>query len=174
MGMETEQTEQPASRRRGRYENTGDWKPAFLASMRKLPNALKAAKAAGVTRQAAYKERALNPEFAAQWDEAKREGIEDVERIMMELARLRDPKHNTIRMFMLRAHMPEVYGDRSELLLRGSREEPIHVQHGVNLKDLSMEELDLLERILSGPADGAAEQDEPGGREDGEGSTVAP
>lgn len=158
--------------KRGRYENTGSWKKPFLAALRKYPNVRTAARMAGAWAAAVYKERGIDREFAKEMDDALAEGVGYVEKKSFDLARNTDPKNNNMRMFLLRAHMPEVYGDKSELLLKGSREDPLYMSHGIDLKNMSMEDLDTLDRILSKFAPGDAA--EPGGGTGGEGSTVAP
>lgn len=127
-------------------EGDGDWQPVFLAALRKQPNVLKAARAAGVSRVMAYRVRKESPEFAAKWEEAVMDAIDNIEGIAMDLAKLRDPKHNNLRMFMLRAHMPDVYGDKSEVRLRGEIEH--EHRHTFDFSRLSNTEFDELDGLM--------------------------
>jgi hypothetical protein len=52
-----------------------DWKPAFLAALRVDGDVAAAARAARITRQAAYAARSSNSHFANDWDEAKEKRI---------------------------------------------------------------------------------------------------
>lgn len=142
-------------------ENTGDWKESFLAFYSRFPNVMRAARHAGVSRAMVYKEAAGNPEFKAQFEEAKAEGIETIEGVAMELAsKNRDARHNTLRIFMLKAHKREIYGDQSEIRLKGSADEPVRVDVTAKLQPLSDDDLEALERLIdklegslvSGPA----------------------
>lgn len=136
-------------------EQAGEWTVVFLAFLRKMPNVMRAAKAAGVSRAMAYKERDADPWFREQWDEAIADAIENIEAVALDLAKLRDPKHNGLRMFMLKSHKREQYGDRGELMLKGSKEAPIRIEVVNRMQTLTEEEFALLERLrdkLDGPA----------------------
>jgi hypothetical protein len=100
-----------AGRKAGsKLEYGADWIPGFLAFYSRYPNVMRAARAAGVDRSMIYKEAAANPKFKAQLEEAKADGIETIEGLAMELAsKNRDARHNSLRMFMLKAHKPDVY-----------------------------------------------------------------
>lgn len=143
------------SRKQGsKVENSGEWKEGFLASLRQVPNVLRAAKAVDIARSLAYRERETNAIFAAEWDEAFAEGkavaIEAVESKVYDLATNNSSfRHNTLRIFVLKSWKPEVYGEKSELKLKGSKAEPIQHVHGVDLSGVSEADLDLLERILT-------------------------
>jgi hypothetical protein len=58
-----------------------DWKPGFLAALRVDGDVAAAARAARITRQAAYAARSSNSHFANDWDEAKEESIKTRGRI---------------------------------------------------------------------------------------------
>lgn len=96
-----------------REENAGEWTAVFLDALRELPNVLKAAKAAGVSRAMAYKERETDPVFRDQWDLAWRESrakmADEIERVALELATNRSHLHNRLRIEMLRSLRPETY-----------------------------------------------------------------
>lgn len=129
-----------------RVENAGEWTVGFLAALRRTPNVLRAAKAAGISRAMAYKEREADPVFRKEWDEAIADAIENIEAVALDLAKNRDPKHNNLRMFVLRAHKRDVYGEKTDLTVRGSRAEPLQV-------NMAMEGLDHVAGILAVLAD---------------------
>lgn len=83
-----------------------------------------AARAAGITRQAAYAKRETDPQFAAEWDDAIRSAIDNAEGEMYRRAvdgtlkpiyqggaRVGSVREysDTLLIFMLKAHKPEVY-----------------------------------------------------------------
>lgn len=107
--------------------NSGEWKVAFIAYLRKYPNVVKAANHVGVARSLVYRERAADPAFEAAFQDAWDEAIDAVEGVAMELARHRDPKNNSLRLAMLKAWKSERYGDKSQVTLKGSKEEPVEV-----------------------------------------------
>lgn len=88
------------------------WHEAFLRAMAAFPNVRLAAKQCGITRQDAYKHRELFPEFAAMWDEAKEQGIDALELTLFSRAK---KSSDTLGIFFLKAHRPEVYRDKLEM-----------------------------------------------------------
>jgi hypothetical protein len=104
-----------------------DWKPLFLAALAKAPNVSAAARTAKIDRTTAYSARAHNPDFAAKWDEALEEAIDDLVGECYRRAR-RGTKRpvfyegqpcgfvreysDTLAIFLLKAHRRAVYGDR--------------------------------------------------------------
>jgi hypothetical protein len=116
-----------------RSPNAKEWKPGFLLALREVPNVLRAARAVSIPRSLAYQERVIDPEFAQAWDRALEEGqhvmVEAIESKVYDLIMNNSSfRHNVLRIFFLKSHRPEVYGDRSELKLKGSVEEPVVVQ----------------------------------------------
>lgn len=159
--------------------NSGEWKQAFIAYLRKYPNVVKAANHVGVARSLVYRERAADPAFEAAFQDAWDEAIDAIEGVAMELARSRNPKNNSLRMAMLRAHRPERYGDRSEIRLKGSKEEPLLVQSQNDSTDRIAAILSILADaggLTPGAASaGAAQDDEVHAGDDvGEAGGVSP
>ena len=101
------------------YKNTGEWKPAFLAYLRKMPNVTKAAKAAGVERKWTYKEREYDAQFAADWDDAIREAIDEIEALAIQNARAGDARWQTMMIFMLKSWKPDRYKETVQTELTG-------------------------------------------------------
>lgn len=89
------------------------WHEAFLRSMAVFPNVRIAAKQCGITRRDAYKHRDLFPEFAEKWDEAKEQGIDALELTLFSRAKT---SSDTLGIFFLKSHRPEIYRERSEAL----------------------------------------------------------
>lgn len=152
------------------YEHTGAWRPAFLANLRKWPNISKAAKSAGVTRQAAYKARVADPGFAQEWDDAWQEGVEHIEDVALKRATRSKNASDTLLIFMLKGLKPETYRDRFDgtMTLRGN----LGV-HEMGAEDLSDEDLDEIEHIYERAriAKAHGPDAEPGGSESGEGGS---
>ena len=88
------------------------WAPKFLDRLRKSGSVTAAARTARVTRQAAYDMRAKDPAFAAAWDDAIEQALDDVEEAVHRRAK---SKSDGLAMFLLRSRRPEVYGDKSKL-----------------------------------------------------------
>lgn len=127
------------------YENTREWQEGFLTSLRTLPNVLKACKRVGIGRTTAYEARGTDPEFAAAWDDALQDGIDRIEQVAMQACMDNDYHRDTMRIFMLKSHRREVYGDSSNINLAGQLDH----KHGFDLSGLSLGELEALERLIA-------------------------
>ena len=83
-------------------------KKRFIAALEAKGTVLHACKAAGISRQTAYRWRDDDPEFAILWDEAHEQAVDSVESVLFQKALSGD----TICMiFYLKAHRP-IYRDR--------------------------------------------------------------
>jgi hypothetical protein len=60
------------------------WKPAFLAELRRGATVSEACQASGIGRTTAYEARGRDPEFAARWDEAEEDAVDRVEAILLD------------------------------------------------------------------------------------------
>lgn len=69
-------------------EKTYDWKKLFLEAMAETPVVKVACKAAGVSRQHAYKARRDDPDFLRAWDIAVEDGLDLVDASVHESAKL--------------------------------------------------------------------------------------
>lgn len=103
-----------------------DWKVTFLDALRESPIISEACKAAGVSRTTAYRHRDLAPEFAVDWEKALRIGMSSLEDVAIKRAK---DGSDTLMIFLLKAHDPDKYQDRSRVNLK------------VDLTKLSDEEL---------------------------------
>lgn len=109
------------------------WKPVFLAGLAEYGNVSKAAKKARVSRAVVYEERAGDQAFADAWetalkigtdaleDEARRRAFEGVKRIegIYYFGKKVGTKtiveySDTLLIFLLKAHKPELYRERME------------------------------------------------------------
>ncbi len=98
------------------------WQTKFIATLSSSPSVKHAARAAGVTRQTAYTHRSMNAEFAAQWEDAIRQSVDDLEAVAFKLASEGDPNLIT---FLLRSHRPEIYRETSRRELTGADGRPL-------------------------------------------------
>jgi hypothetical protein len=111
-----------------------EWVPAFLAALARSPNVSAAALAAGVGRRTVYDYRAADDDFARRWDEALDESTDDLVGECYRRAREGCEKpvyyqgeecgrlveySDTLAIFLLKAHRPAVYGDKSKVELAG-------------------------------------------------------
>lgn len=100
------------------------WKEPFLAALRNSGNVRASCNAAKVSRIMVYKERDQSKEFADQWDEAKEEAIELLEGICRQRAM---NNSDVLMMFLLKAHRPDVYRERTDVNLKGRLDQEIVV-----------------------------------------------
>lgn len=83
------------------------WVPKFLKSLASSGNVSTAAKAAGITRQAAYKQYATDADFAAAWEEAIDEAADMLEAVAYE--RAKEGGSDRLLIFLLQAARPHKY-----------------------------------------------------------------
>ena len=55
------------------------WQERFIAALKQAPHVALACKAAGISRETAYKHRRDNPLFAAEWEAVLQESVDDLE-----------------------------------------------------------------------------------------------
>lgn len=104
-----------------------EWVSTFLTALSFSPNVSAAARAAGVTRQAAYLHRQADPEFAAAWDDAvdqstdelvgemyrrAKDGVREPVFFMGDVCGHKQKYSDTLAIFLAKAHRPDVYGDK--------------------------------------------------------------
>ena len=97
-----------------------DWKPRFLDVFRESGNVTESAKAAGVTKQAAYKARNTNKTFRTAWDSAREEIADDLEAEAFKRAK---DSSDTLLIFLLKGLKSDTYGDKRKLV--GADDGPI-------------------------------------------------
>jgi hypothetical protein len=90
------------------------WQSRFLRSLRTTPNVTIACRAAGVSRQSAYRSRGDDPAFAERWMAALDASVDALETKAFALALQGDPQ---LLQFMLRAHRGETYKETSRVEL---------------------------------------------------------
>lgn len=112
-----------------------DWRPAFLLALAKTGSVVRACQKSKVVRSVAYKRRSDEPAFAEAWKEAEEIGVE----LMEAEARRRAVEgckrpvfhagkkcgeileySDTLLIFLLKAHRPEKYRERSEVKHSGN------------------------------------------------------
>ena len=92
--------------------NTDAKRAAFIAALRNSGNVRASCLAAGIARKTAYVWRDRWATFAAEWAEA----LEDSCDVLEAEARRRGMSvSDRLLMFLLKAHRPEVFGDRAKL-----------------------------------------------------------
>jgi hypothetical protein len=127
---------QPAKQRRRKREKP--WKQRFLAALRKTCNVADSARKVRKWRNEVYRERNIDPEFAAAWDEAIDEGVEALELKARQRAMAGS---DVLTIFLLKAHRPEKYRDSSKLEVTGQLEH-VHFMIVPNGRDPELESLD--------------------------------
>jgi hypothetical protein len=110
----TEKPTKPTPEKKGRGKKPVDtsWHPKFLQTLGQTCNVTMACKVAGVDRSVAYDHKRALPEFAAQWEDAKEAAIEILEAEAWQRAR---KKSDLLMIFLLKAHKPEKYRERTEV-----------------------------------------------------------
>lgn len=105
------------------------WHPRFLDILSSTCNVTLAARGAGVNKVTAYEHYKTQPDFAAQWDEAKESALEILEAEAWNRAR---KQSDTLMIFLLKANRPEKYRERYEVA---------QTSLNINWDDLTEEEL---------------------------------
>ena len=88
------------------------WHAAFLRSLAKTPSVTIAARAAGVSTRACYKERDADPKFAEAWSDAVNKSVDALEHEVYQRALKEDSQ---LAMFVLKAFRPERYRETSRV-----------------------------------------------------------
>ena len=119
-----------AVKRPGTARNTAapkgvTWHAAFLAELADSCNVTGAARAAGISREAAYEHRKGDPAFAAAWEDAIEQAIEKLEHAARQRALT---VSDTLAIFLLKAHRPKVYRENQAA---GTEDDPVHHKHSV-------------------------------------------
>ena len=91
------------------------WMPVFLKRLAKSPNVSAAARAAKIDRKTAYRVRHASEDFAAAWDDALEQGVD----ALVENVWTRARESDTLAIFMLKSHRPDVYRERTEQAITG-------------------------------------------------------
>jgi hypothetical protein len=102
----------PKKKGRGRKPVDTSWHPRFLEFLASTCNVTLACRAAGVDRTVAYDHKREMPDFAAAWEDAKEAAIEILEGEAWQRAR---KQSDTLMIFLLKAHKPEKYRERTEM-----------------------------------------------------------
>ena len=100
------------------------WRERFVKAMREYPVVSHAAQFAGVSRKTAYEHRNSNPDFAADWDEAKQDGLDKLELLAYEKARNGDVG---LLKWLLSCNRPNPYGERTRHEITGPEGSPFEV-----------------------------------------------
>lgn len=136
-----------------------------MQKLSKSPNVSAAARAAKVSRQWAYQMREEDPDFAAAWDEALQISLDDAEGELYRRAVKGTLKpvfqggekvgsvreySDTLLIFLLKAHKPDVYRETTRNEHTGKDGGPIQqvVSHQQDLSKLSIDELKSLQSIV--------------------------
>lgn len=102
------------------------WQDRFLEIFAMSLSVVLAAQGAGVHRATVYRERDRNPEFAKAWEDAKAAAIERLEAAAFERAR---STSDTLLIFLLKSHKPEVYRESFDQRHSGQVEVIVRREH---------------------------------------------
>lgn len=131
------------------------WRAVFLQRLIESPNIAAACRRARISRQAAYQERAADPEFAAAWEAARQMGLDALEDKAIGRA---EKESDTLMIFLLKAHRPERYNMPQRHALGGDPGAPPIKGEIVNLDaDAYNREFAALLGIGDGAGDGDAD-----------------
>jgi hypothetical protein len=126
------------------------WKSLFLEQLRLTGNVSEAASVAGIARDTVYKARKSSERFAEQWDEAIEQACDRMEREAFrravegtdkpvfyqgsECGAIREYS-DTLLIFLLKAHRPDKYRERSSVELTGKNGEPVVIKYVNHWRD---------------------------------------
>ena len=129
----------------GRSKRTDRARETFLEALRRVPNVSAAARAAGLARTSAYEWREADPDFAAAWDEAVEESVDNLEQKAWERA---EDQSDKLMEILLKGHRPEKYVERR--LLGSDPANPLPSAVSLDASKLST---DTLREIMAARAD---------------------
>lgn len=119
-----------AKPRKGNGAKADAWRPRFLSALAESCNVTYAAREARVNRNTAYEHRDKDGDFAAAWDDAMEQGVEalEFEARRRALHGVEEPVvylgkviytvkkySDTLTIFLLKAHRPDVYRERQTI-----------------------------------------------------------
>lgn len=123
-GPESPSPDTPDSRARVRpWGHFPSWKPIFLESLAEIPNVSGACRRAGINRAYAYEAREADPDFKASWDEALATSADALEESIWR--RVINGESDRLAESLLRAHKPDLYGDKRTVELTGANGGPV-------------------------------------------------
>jgi len=104
---------------KGKVARNPEWQSVFLELFGMSMNVVLSAKGAGVDRTTIYRERQRNPNFAAAYEDARQEAIE---RLEAEAYKRAQNVSDTLLIFLLKSHKPDIYREQYEAKHAGSVE----------------------------------------------------
>jgi len=114
-----------------------DWAPRFLAAYASSGNVKHSAMAAGIDRDAAYRRRQRDPEFAQAWAQAEQDAVDTLE---AEARRRALATSDQLIIFLLKSLRPSVYRERTVVRVDVRREaERIAAKDGLDPDELIAE-----------------------------------
>lgn len=105
--MNEEATDSTPKKRKIR--SVGEWEESFLATLRETGNVRLSCEQANIDRHTAYNRRDRSKEFAAAWQTALDEAVDSLE---AEARRRALETSDTLLIFLMKSHRPDVYSDR--------------------------------------------------------------
>jgi hypothetical protein len=112
-------------------KRTQGWQERFLARLRQSPNVSAAAQMAGIDRTSAYWWRDRHPDFSKEWDEAIQVGVDALQDIAWARATSSTNPSDRLMELLLKAHRPELYGQRIRNELTGAGGGPVEYRGDV-------------------------------------------
>lgn len=103
--------------------NYGQWRPAFLTALRRMANIGYACKEAGVTMVTAYNHKQSDEAFAAEWEDAYKMGLEELEQRAIERAM---QGSDSLMIFLLKTK--KGLKEKSGLEITGADGRPIEIE----------------------------------------------
>jgi L-rhamnose mutarotase len=126
----------------------------FLKALAEMPNVARAARLTGVSRYTVYEHRKNDLVFAAQWLEAIETAVQALEEKAWKRAQLTS---DTLMIFMLKAHKPEVYRETTRHEISGQ----VDQKTTVTVDEPTLDRLAEIARIMASIEPGAAPADSP-------------
>lgn len=107
-----------------KVRSSGDWKPAFLETLRETGNVKFSCRQAGIARSKVYDARDKDEAFRQAWTDALNEALDQLEGVAFERAR---ESSDTLLIFLLKSHRPERYMEKTRSEITGKDGEPINL-----------------------------------------------
>lgn len=120
-----------------------DWQDRFLAALRNSGNVRAACQAAKVERMTAYRHRKKSPVFAQKWEDALQDAVDVLEAVAWKRAQ---DISDTLLIFLLKAHRPDVYSDKVRLEIVRREAERMAEGTGFTADEIIAEAEEMLRR----------------------------
>lgn len=133
----------PEQKQPRRHNAPAGWQERFLEALKNSGNIRASAERASITRYYVYEYRNKHPEFKEAMEQAMQDAIDVLQAVAWQRAR---DLSDTLLIFLLKSHRPEVYGDRVRLDVIKQEAERLAEGSGFTADELISQAEEILRR----------------------------